>query len=111
MRHCGSKESGEVNKKRQGIPITINKEKGTLKSPGEGYTGIILVIEIDFFLGSREAWKKSEGISGKYGKYTTHHGAPQARIRSRNQIFCHTRTIGKKYSGKLLGVIRRGSYQ
>ena len=49
MRHCGSKESGEVNKKRQGIPITINKEKGTLKSPGEGYTGIILVIEIDFF--------------------------------------------------------------
>ena len=63
------------------------------------------------FLGSREARKKSEGISSQYGKDTIHHGDPQACKWIGHHIFHHIRTIGEKYCGRWIGVVIRGAYQ
>ena len=52
------------------------------------------------FLGSMEARKKSGIIRSQYGKYTIHHGSPQACGWGGHNIFPYGRTIGKNPLGK-----------
>ena len=71
-------EAGEVKQKVSGSPKISIQNRGTLQSYVEGRNKLILGTVISFSWGSREARKKGEEISGKDGKYTIHHGTPQA---------------------------------
>ena len=53
------------------------------------------------FLGSRNAWKKSEGICGQDGKYTTYHGDKKACIWVRHYILHQCSTIDEQSVGKI----------
>ena len=47
-RPCGGKETHEVKHKIRDIPKIINQNKGTIQSPIEGYTKLILASEFAF---------------------------------------------------------------
>ena len=51
--------------------------------------------------GSRNAWRKSEGIGVQDGKYIIHHGDPKACRWGGHHIFHHGRTIGEQSFGKM----------